>query len=297
MRIEIAHTTRLDYSADVVEGIMDVRLGPLSDADQRWDLYELRVEPLASVRRYTDGFGNQAHLLTLARPHRYVEVVSRGEVETFLGDPFVLPTAPPPALRPSELADYCAPSPLVEPHRELMAIAEPYRPRAASDAFESVRQLMDSVYRTFSYQQHVTSVTTTVPEVLGARAGVCQDFAHVLLGLCRAIDVPARYVSGYIVVSGQAQSQGSAGQWQSQSQSSGEPGPSRGAGASHAWIEAWTPTYGWRGFDPTNNLLASANHVKMAIGRDYSDVPPTRGTFRGTADERLSVDVRVVRRD
>ena len=89
----------------------------------------------------------------------------------------------------------------------------------------------------------------------------------------RAIGVPARYVSGYIV------------------RDTGSDAPTRGAGASHAWIEAFTPTHGWRGFDPTNDLVASEHHVKMAIGRDYRDVPPTQGTFRGIAEETLSVEV------
>jgi transglutaminase-like putative cysteine protease len=178
---------------------------------------------------------------------------------------------------------------------------------------------MDFVYTGFTYQQHVTTVSTKVPEVLAARTGVCQDFAHVLVGLCRSVEIPARYVSGYIVADSQQQAQdagrqaqwqrqgmGGQSQWQSQdgggsqsqwqSQSTDAP-PTRGTGASHAWIEAYTPTHGWRGFDPTNNLLATTNHVKMAIGRDYSDVPPTRGTFRGAAEESFAVEVLAVRRD
>ena len=152
---------------------------------------------------------------------------------------------------------------------------------------------MGLVYREFQYEQHVTSVATTVPEVLKGRTGVCQDFAHVMIGLCRAIGVPARYVSGYIVPASsarpqQSQTMGTMSQFQT---FGGALSPSRGAGASHAWIEAFTPTHGWRGFDPTNNLLASTYHVKMGIGRDYNDVPPTRGTFRGIAEEKLAVEV------
>jgi transglutaminase-like putative cysteine protease len=102
-------------------------------------------------------------------------------------------------------------------------------------------------------------------------------------------------VSGYIVqrTVRQAQVQSGAAGSQSQTMSWTDPrAPGRGAGASHAWIEAYTPTHGWRGFDPTNDLVASEFHIKMAIGRDYADVPPTRGTFRGVASERLTVDVR-----
>ena len=102
---------------------------------------------------------------------------------------------------------------------------------------------------------------------------MCQDFAHLLIGLCRALQIPARYVSGYIVTLG--------ARWR----------PSRGGGASHAWVEAFTPSHGWRGFDPTNNLLANDRYIKIAIGRDYHDVPPTRGTYRGAAVGNLGVAV------
>ena len=119
----------------------------------------------------------------------------------------------------------------------------------------------------------MTTVETSVREVLTHASGVCQDLAHVLIGLCRAIGIPARYVSGYIMASHDVGA------------------PTRGAAASHAWAEAFTPTHGWRGFDPTNDLMASEHHVKMAVGRDYHDVPPTRGTFRGLAAEELSVAV------
>jgi transglutaminase-like putative cysteine protease len=298
MKISVIHTTRVDYDAEVVEGVMDVRLGPFSDADQRWERFELCVDPAAGVRSYSDGFGNSAHLITVGRPHSFIEVVTRGEIETFLDDPFVPPPEPAPALQPSDRADYLAASPLVEAHPDLAAIAARYHPATPADTFEAIRAMMGHVYANFSYQEHVTSVTTTVPDVLAGRTGVCQDFAHVLIGLCRGIDVPARYVSGYIVVADQQHTQSAGSQRQSQWQSqSTEPGPRRGAGASHAWVEAYTPTHGWRGFDPTNNLVAASNHVKMAIGRDYSDVPPTRGTFRGAAEERLAVEVVTLRRD
>jgi transglutaminase-like putative cysteine protease len=116
-----------------------------------------------------------------------------------------------------------------------------------------------------------------VAQIVKDRQGVCQDFAHLLIGLCRAIDIPARYTSGYIVVNGNTESSA----------------PTRGSDASHAWVEAFTPTHGWRGFDPTNNLVANDRYVKIAIGRDYHDVPPTRGTYQGGGTERLTVAVTV----
>ncbi len=271
MRVTLRHTTRLDYDNDVIESVMDTRLGPRSDEDQRWGSFELRTSPVGAVRRYADAFGNIAHLITVAAPHRYLEVVTIGEIETLLADPFALPRTQPTPLEPGELADYLLSSALVPSDPGLAALAAPYRPAAPEGAFDGATALTHLVYGEFTYKSDVTNVSTTVAELLATRTGVCQDLAHVLVGLCRAAGIPARYVSGYIVT--------------------GAHGPKRGAGHSHAWAEAWTPTHGWRGFDPTNDVLASEHHVKMAVGRDYRDVPPTQGTFRGAADERLVVEV------
>jgi transglutaminase-like putative cysteine protease len=251
---------------------MDVRLGPLSDDHQRWLTFELNAAPNASVGRYSDGFGNAAHLVTLRRPHRFLEVASRGEVETLLDDPFALPARQPAPLTPAERVEYLLPSALVPADPRLAQLSAPFRPASDDETFDKVSALMRLVFDEFTYETRVTDVTTSVCDVLDDRRGVCQDFAHVLIGLCRAIDVPSRYVSGYIVSGGESEGR-------------------RGADASHAWAEAYTPTHGWRGFDPTNNLVASTQHVKMAIGRDYRDVGPTRGAYRGATEEHLSVVV------
>lgn len=270
MRISVEHRTQLSYSDDVVESVMDSRLGPRTDEDQRWIAFDLRVEPTASVRRYNDGFGNAAHLITIARPHRTIDVVMRGEIETTLADPFQPPRIRPTALGPGDSSDFLSLSPLIPRVPELVALARPF---AEQPRFEAVQELMHLVHERLDYRPDVTTVETSVTEVLTHSSGVCQDFAHVLIGLCRAIGIPARYVSGYILVGADPDA------------------PKRGAAASHAWVEAFTPTHGWRGFDPTNDVLASEHHVKMAVGRDYHDVPPTRGTFRGVADEVLAVEV------
>jgi len=270
MRITVEHRTQLAYSDDVVESVMDSRLGPRTDEHQRWISFDLRVEPTGSVRRYNDGFGNAAHLITIARPHRTIELVMRGEIETTLTDPFQPPRARPTALGPGDAMDFRSPSPLIPQVPELADLAKPF---AAIAPFDAVQALTHLVHERLDYRPDVTTVETSVTEVLTHSSGVCQDFAHVLIGLCRAIAIPARYVSGYILAGADPNA------------------PKRGAAASHAWVEAFTPTHGWRGFDPTNDVLASEHHVKMAVGRDYHDVPPTRGTFRGAADEELAVEV------
>lgn len=271
MKVSLRHKTRLEYDTEVVESVMDARLGPRSDEDQRWGRFELRTSPVAAVRRYADAFGNIAHLISVAAPHSFLEVVTIGEIETHLADPFALPRSRPAPLEPGDLSDYLLPSALVPSEPGLLALAQPHRPSTPDGSFEAATALMQLVYREFTYKPDVTTISTTVGELLATRTGVCQDLAHVLVGLCRAAGIPARYVSGYIVTGGD--------------------GPKRGGGHSHAWAEAWTPTHGWRGFDPTNGVLASEHHVKMAVGRDYRDVPPTQGTFRGIAEETLVVEV------
>jgi len=266
--VKLTHVTRLEYGGDVVEGVMDVRLGPFSDADQRCDTFTLLVTPAGSVRRYVDGFSNVAHLITVAKPHHVLEVVAHSEVATLLEDPFAAPRQAPRTPGPCDVGDYLLPSALIPARAALEALAAPFRPATPAETFQAVRGMSELVHRTFVYTRHVTSVTTTVDDVLQSRTGVCQDFAHVLIGLCRSIGIPARYVSGYTVADGATEPE-----------------------ASHAWVEAYTPTHGWRGFDPTNDLVASTAHIKMAVGRDYADVAPTRGTFRGAADERLTVRV------
>ena len=268
MKIQLRHTTRLDYTNEVTDGVMDVRLGPLSDDHQRWVAFQLHATPNAAVGSYVDGFGNAANLITVRRAHKFLEVESRGEIETLLSDPFMVPLRAPRELTAVERVDYLAPSPLVPADERLPLMAADV---AMLEPFDAVRGLMQVVHSTLAYEQQVTDVTSDVRAVLDAGSGVCQDFTHVLIGLCRALAIPARYVSGYLV-----------------------SGRGIGENASHAWVEAYTPSHGWRGFDPTNDLVASDQHVKMAIGRDYGDVPPTRGAYRGAAEERLSVGVAVL---
>jgi transglutaminase-like putative cysteine protease len=113
VKIRLVHVTRFEYSADVVEGVMEVRLGPLSDSTQRWDRFQLSVTPSGSVRQYVDGFGNRTHLVTVGKPHRRLELTTRSELSTTLENPFSTPGKPPRPLSPSEQIDFLSPSPLV----------------------------------------------------------------------------------------------------------------------------------------------------------------------------------------
>jgi transglutaminase-like putative cysteine protease len=274
MRIAVTHVTRLEFGDEVSETVMDTRLGPRDDADQRVARFAVRVEPAGHVRRYEDGFGNVAHLLTSMRPHRFLQVSAESEVHTYMADPFQLPPHPPRPLDAIQLADCLDPSPQVPRLALVDDMAAPFR-SPTDDPFDTLQRMTELIHREFQYQSGVTDVTTSIEQIVAGRQGVCQDFAHLLLAMCRAVAIPARYASGYIVERDHA----------------GANAPSRGAGASHAWVEAFTPTHGWRGFDPTNNLVANEYYVKIAIGRDYSDVPPTRGTYHGGPTENMHVAV------
>jgi transglutaminase-like putative cysteine protease len=144
-----------------------------------------------------------------------------------------------------------------------------------TDVFAAAERIMKFIYQEFTYAPLSTSATTHVREVLASRRGVCQDFSHVMVGMCRALGIPARYVSGYLY--------------------NGNDSHLRGAQASHAWCEAYIPGAGWYGFDPTNDTMADERHIKVATGRDYQDAAPVTGQFDGPpgATGALSVDLRI----
>lgn len=135
-----------------------------------------------------------------------------------------------------------------------------------------MQELCDYVFKNFKYIQGVTNVGSSLDDVWKLKAGVCQDFTNILLQMIRMTGIPARYVSGYICTTGDI---------------------TRGEGATHTWIEAYIPFYGWLGLDPTNNIIANENHVRLAVGRNYNDCAPVKGVFKGNVDEDLFVKVEV----
>jgi transglutaminase-like putative cysteine protease len=143
-----------------------------------------------------------------------------------------------------------------------------------ADPLTLMRRLTSALFQTFTYAQSETRVDSPIDDALKARGGVCQDLAHIMIALARRIGIPCRYVSGYLSTSSERHDRSA-------------------EGATHAWAEAYLPTLGWVGFDPTNDVLTSERHVRVAVGRDYADVPPTRGVFRGEAGSELAVLVTV----
>ena len=256
-RLQITHTTRLTYDEPVSETTMEVRMHPLDGVGQRCSSFRLDVRPRVTVREYRDGFSNHVHYFNHVAGHREVEVVARATVETGIlngnheGEDF-----------PEDFLGFRPPVLDLAAIRRLAAAL-----RRPTD-LESMEALARHIHSRFTYRPEITDVYTAVDQVLALRSGVCQDFAHLFVSVARAMGIPCRYVSGYI-----------------------HPGGGRvGTGASHAWAEAWVDG-AWLGFDPTNPVRAGDFHVRVATGRDYHDVPPTRGVYLGRAAERMEVRV------
>jgi transglutaminase-like putative cysteine protease len=225
--------------------------------------FALDVSSGIKPRTYQDGYGNNVHYFNLVRPHTRLSITSTSVVETGIGlDP------DPGEDLVQDFIRYRSPVKDVPGVRDLAA-RHPVADTGSGPAVEhALDELTLTISREFAYDRAVTNVYSAVDDVLALRAGVCQDFAHLFIAVSRAMGVPARYVSGYIHTPGGA------------------------ASASHAWAEGWVPGRGWIGYDATHPVRTSEHHVRLAVGRDYSDAAPTRGIYVGSALGTMEVSVR-----
>ena len=281
MYYSIRHLTKFLYSNPVSESMMETRMHPRSDLNQRCLTFHLSVSPRCRVFSYRDHLANQVHHFDIPGQHGQLVIVAESLVE-------VQPAAPVPAfLAPDawdeldnmvQQGDYwemLLPSEFTAPTPVLDALAELLDVRRRDDPLMLLHQLNEQLYNHFEYVPRSTKVDSPIDLALLTHAGVCQDFAHIMITLVRSkLRIPCRYVSGYLF-HGQSDHDRSA------------------TSATHAWVEALIPQLGWVGFDPTNFLVAGDRHIRTAIGRDYADVPPTHGIFRGRANSELTVAVRV----
>lgn len=284
MHYSIRHSTRFRYSAPVSESIMEVRMQPRNELSQRCLSSQLTVSPKSRVMSYRDFLGNMVHHFSVPGAHRELVIIAEALVEV------LPPEELPEKLDPSDwdeldlmttTGDYwetMAESQFAKSSKLLLELAMKFDASRRGDPLSLVRELNSAMFQAFDYAQDSTQVDSPIDVALQARQGVCQDFAHIMIALLRTLRIPARYVSGYLY-HGRQDNDRSA------------------AGATHAWVEALMPHLGWVGFDPTNNLMAGERHIRTAIGRDYADVSPTRGVFKGDAETKLSVTVRVTPTD
>ena len=259
---------------------MEVRMHPRTEAQQRCLDYQLAVTPKATVHVYRDFLGNSIHHFDIPATHRTLQIMAESVVEMKPWPEmphFLWPDAWSELDRIVEQGDFMEmllPSHFARHTALLQKLVEELDAVRRDDPLSLVRELNTRMFESFEYLPKSTQVDSPVDHALAMRAGVCQDFAHVMIAVVRQLGIPCRYVSGYLHHREQDQDRSS-------------------DGATHAWVEAFLPELGWVGFDPTNNLLAGERHIRTAIGRDYADVPPTRGVFKGEAESQLSVAVGV----
>lgn len=280
MKLQVFHRTRYAYAAPVRDSFNEARLQPWHNDSQERHGFDLRITPHGKLSHHPDFYLNCVHLFEINAPHQELVIEATSVVTTRPPAPLPDDAAPAPlaTMNACQGIDFCydfqQPSTYVEVTPEIWKLALDAT-AGLTDAWQASLAIMRFIHGEFRYQPAATHAHTTMREVLALRAGVCQDFTHVMLGLCRALKIPARYVSGYLY--------------------NGPVDQLKGAQASHAWVEVYIPGHGWRGLDPTNNRQTGENHVKIAVGRDYNDVQPVKGVYRGTQTRKLTVEVLVTR--
>ena len=281
MYYSIRHLTKFRYQTPVSESIMETRMHPRSDANQRCLTFQLSVTPRCRVFSYRDHLANHVHHFDIPGQHGQLVIVAESlvEMQPHLYPPASLPTAAwdelDLAVHEGDFWEMLLPSEFATPTPALNDLATRLDLRRRDDPLTVLHKLNEQIYSYFDYKPKSTRADSPIDEALVAHAGVCQDFSHIMITLVRdRLKIPCRYVSGYLY--------------------HGEDARDRSdEAATHAWIECFLPELGWTGFDPTNNLIAGDRHIRTAIGRDYADVPPTHGMFRGRTKSDLTVAVRV----
>ena len=279
MHYSIRHLTRFRYDAAISESVMELRMQPRSEGAQHCVQFDLSIKPRTHVTSYHDHLGNLVHHFDVPGHHTNLTIKAEARVEI---GPQTLPTTLTAAawdeldelLAEGDYWEMLTPSRFATPTDLLRELARELNCRRRDDPLSLLRELTAALHDTFEYSPQSTEVDSLIDQALLNRRGVCQDLAHIMITLVRGVNIPCRYVSGYLFHRVEDKDRSA-------------------ADATHAWVEARLPGLGWVGFDPTNNLIAGERHIRVAIGRDYSDVPPTRGVFKGEANSELSVAVQV----
>lgn len=276
----VRHTTRFRYSLPITESIMEVHLQPRSEGNQHCLDFRLRTSPMSQIYSYRGEDGNWVHHFDVPNRHTHLTITAEAKVEVLAPPPL------PESLSPNAWNEIDAltaeddywytihPSHFARPGEPLSQLIEELQIERRDDPLTVVRDITTSVNTTFEYAKQNTHVHSPIDDALRIRRGVCQDFAHIMIALVRSLGIPARYVSGYLYHEQEYADRST-------------------TGATHAWVETLLPGLGWVGFDPTNNMPAGDRHIRVAIGRDYADVPPTHGVFHGKAESELAVTVLV----
>lgn len=272
----IHHVTRYEYDRPVKESVNEIRIYPFACPEQEVLYHDLNITGHPEVLVITDYWGNRSGMFNILPAHRELVIESKLIVRTLgASAPAFNKEAGLDALKQESennlaLLELARVEEIDLRDRINEMTKELYQPTASVAAL--VEACSHFIYNEFKYIKGITTTETTVAEILNHRSGVCQDFAHAMLEILRNWQIPSRYVSGYICPNKNGM---------------------RGEGATHAWVEAWIPGSGWAGIDPTNNVWVTNNHIKLAVGRNFADCTPVKGTFKGPARQSLSVFVSI----
>ncbi len=275
---EIEHISRYLYTSPVRHSILSLCLKPRNDRLQRLFSYEVTTSPQAHLTSETDFYGNTKQVMNIYQEHQALEITSRSVVEC--SPPSPLPGVSGASAWEEILSwrgsfrywEFTRPSALARPSPALNSFLEKLDAGPGDDPLQSLLQLSSALFRRFQYVPGATSVLSPIEHILETGQGVCQDYAHVMIAIARTWHIPARYVSGYLYLNGSRESRQM---------------------ASHAWVECLLPNLGWVGFDPTNDCTTDQRYVRVAIGRDYQDVPPVRGVLMGGGESQLDVAIHI----
>jgi len=285
-RYRILHVTEFQYDGPVSESYNQVWLRPRQDEQQSCLSFRLTTTPHSRASSYVDAMGNWVHRFNVVAEHRKLRVEAESVVLVQKPTPIPAETLRLDALKDhtdeiDEYYDLLAPTGYVPHSPDVMELARCAEESSDGSAGSFALAATSLIFQRFRYEKGATHVHSSIHDALQSGAGVCQDFAHVLLASLRMRGLPARYVSGYLAPARDV----------------GDVSKSMedviGGMASHAWAEVFVPGAGWFGLDPTIGREVDMRHVRLAYGRDYGDVAPVRGVYKGHAGQRLSVDVGV----
>lgn len=275
MLLRVDHVTRYAYETPAWDSFNELRLRPADDYRQTLIAFDLRVEPQAEFRSHRDSQGTLTHQFHLAQSHDELTIRASSVVETYaVPVPVPVSSTTLPNLR-HRFFEYLAPTERVPLDRDWFALLGALPLVGEVELVSYLSEMTTYLHGRFNYVPNATTVDTPLPDFVAAGAGVCQDYAHAMLALCRTAGIPSRYVSGYVHADPDNQHR------------------LLGSEGSHAWVEAFLPGNGWVGFDPTNGRPVEEAHVKIGVGHDYDGVPPVWGLRRGGGTGTLAVDVRV----
>lgn len=273
---KIHHITKYQYERPVSESVNEIRIFPLQCPEQEVLQHDLNITNHPEMHIFTDYWGNKTGQFSLVESHTELTIESKLLVRTTQPADFNLNFISTFEQLADEVRDQL---PLMELNRPDSIFRQDLIEEICKQVYSPEKSIAEVVsianayiFEHFTYTKGITTIETTVDEILEHKEGVCQDFAHILLQILRTLAIPCRYVSGYICPNKNGM---------------------RGEGATHAWVDAWIPGSGWTGIDPTNNIWVTNNHVKLAVGRNFSDCTPVKGSFKGPAKQELYVLVSV----